>query len=218
MLSGAQGHCSRLGLVLVISSSPAGGSSPPVPRQRNELIISHPAGGLDYDGGCREGSQFACLGTPRDSQTSYLPPLNDLPLEHHMPQLHTGLQRATGAPQPACPTGRLWILPTAAAFCGQPAERQSCASPALLRPGEQRWVSEGCRVCPGPHFPPSYLELEAFPLFKSREVPDTPGTGPGEVLLFLERSTGLGIQTQVPESGLTVSKNSCTHLHKAKTE
>ena len=105
-----------------------------------------------------------------------------------------------------------------AAFCGQPAERQGCASPALLRPGEQRWDSEGCRVCPGPHFPASYLEPEAFFLFKPREIPDTPVTDPGEVLLFLERSTGLGIQTQVPESGLTVSKNSCTHLHKAKTE
>ena len=83
----------------------------------NELTIFHPAGGLDYGRGCRDGSQLACLGTPRDSQTSHLPPLTDLPLDHRVPQLHTGLQRAAGAPQPACPMGRLCILPTAAAFC-----------------------------------------------------------------------------------------------------
>ena len=105
------GHCSGLGLVLVISSSPAGGSSPPFPRQRNELIISHPAGGLDYDGGCRDGSQFACLGTPGDSQTRHLPPLNVLPLDHRMPQLHTGLQRAAGTPQLALPHGQA-LYPT----------------------------------------------------------------------------------------------------------
>ena len=38
-------------------------------------------------------SQLACLGTSRDSQTSHLPPLTDLPLDHHIAQLVSGPSR-----------------------------------------------------------------------------------------------------------------------------
>ena len=41
--------------------------------------------------------------------------------------------------------------------------------------------------------PTSYLEPETFLLLESREVPDTPVTGPGEMLLVLDENTGLGL-------------------------
>lgn len=117
-------------------------------------------------------SQLACLGTSRDSQTSHLPLLTDLPLDHHIAQLVSGPAESRQGPTAGLPHGQT-LDPTSRSRFLQAAcrERRSCISPALLGPAEQQRVSDGNRVCLGPHFPhptwsqrhSSCLSQERFP-------------------------------------------------------
>lgn len=51
-------------------------------------------------------SQLACLGTSRDSQTSHLPLLTDLPLDHHIAQLVSGPAESRQGPTAGLPHGQ----------------------------------------------------------------------------------------------------------------
>lgn len=59
---------------------------------------------------------------------------------------------------------------------------------------QQHQVFEGYRLCPQPSDLPTPLEPQTFLLPRSQEALDIPIMCPGNVLLFLERSTRLGVQ------------------------
>ena len=79
-------------------------------------------------------SQLACLGTSRDSQTSHLPPLTDLPLDHHRAQLVSGPAESRQGPTAGLAHGQA-LDPTSCsrflqAACRKAEQRFSCSARA----------------------------------------------------------------------------------------
>lgn len=74
--------------------------------------------------------QLACLGTSRDSQTSHLPLLTDLPLDHDMAQLVSGPAESRQGPTASLPHGQA-LDPTSC----------SCSLQAACREAELRFCS-----------------------------------------------------------------------------
>ena len=79
-------------------------------------------------------SQLACLGTSRDSQTSHLPPLTDLPLDHHIAQLVSGPAESRQGPTAGLPHGQALDPISCSRFlqaaCRKAERRFSCSARA----------------------------------------------------------------------------------------